>query len=316
MVESELNSRTAVAVVTEIDESTTGIVVSGRANIEVLAGAFLAGYSSERTRAAYRADLADFLAWCAAHGADPLAVDRSQVALYARGLEDAGRAPATVARRLSTLAGFYEYAVVEGILDLSPVAHLRRPRVGEDSPTLGLDRGELRQLLEAAAAAGTRDHALVCLLALQGLRVSEACDADIGDLGEHRGHQTLVVVRKGNRRALLPLVPRTLSAVQGHAADRDHGPLLLARDGSRLDRHDAARAIRRLAVTASIDKPLSPHGLRHSFVTLALEAGVPLHRVQDAAGHADPRTTRRYDRARHALDGHASYTLAAFMADA
>jgi site-specific recombinase XerD len=103
--------------------------------------------------------------------------------------------------------------------------------------------------------------------------------------------------------------------VQAHLAGREDGPLLLTQGGDRLDRHDAARAIRRLARAASLDKPLSPHGLRHSFVTLALEAGVPLHRVQDAAGHADPRTTRRYDRARHALDGHASYALASFIAD-
>jgi len=73
--------------------------------------------------------------------------------------------------------------------------------------------------------------------------------------------------------------------------------------------------VRRLARAAGIDKRLSPHGLRHSFVTCSLEAGVPLHRVQDGAGHADPRTTRRYDRARHALDGHATYALAAFVAE-
>lgn len=51
-------------------------------------------------------------------------------------------------------------------------------------------------------------------------------------------------------------------------------------------------------------------------VTLALETGVPIHVVQDAAGHASPETTRRYDRARHALDGHATYALAAYLADA
>jgi integrase/recombinase XerD len=283
---------------------------------EMLAAAFVAGYGSPRTRTAYRSDLADFFDWCASHGLAPLRAERAHVELYARALEQVGCAPATVARRLSTLAGLFRYAVEECILERSPVAHVRRPRVSEDSPTVGLDRGELSHLLDVAEAAGPRDHALVCLLGLNGLRVSEACGADVGDLGQERGHRVLVVIRKGNRRATVPLAPRTLAAVQAHTGARTNSPLLLANDGTRLDRHDAARAIRRLARAAGINTPLTPHSLRHRFVTLALEAGVPLHRVQDAAGHAGPRTTRGYDRARHALDGHASYAIASFIAGA
>src|SRR5436309_2202701 len=74
-----------------------------------LAAAFLAGYESERTRSAYLRDLSDFAAWCAKHRLDPLQARRPHVALYARELELAGRSPATVARRLSTLAGYYRY---------------------------------------------------------------------------------------------------------------------------------------------------------------------------------------------------------------
>jgi integrase/recombinase XerD len=74
---------------------------------------------------------------------------------------------------------------------------------------------------------------------------------------------------------------------------------------------DAAR----LARKAGIEQSLSPHSLRHTFVTLALDAGASLRDVQDAAGHADPRTTRRYDRARHALHRHPTYLLQAVLAD-
>lgn len=76
-----------------------------------------------------------------------------------------------------------------------------------------------------------------------------------------------------------------------------------------MNRHQAARAIGRLCRAAGITKRITPHSLRHTMVTLSLEAGVPIHLVQDAAGHASPATTRRYDRARHALDGHATYAL-------
>jgi site-specific recombinase XerD len=83
-----------------------------------------------------------------------------------------------------------------------------------------------------------------------------------------------------------------------------------------LDRYAAARIVKRLARPAGITKRISPHSLRHSFITAALDAGVPLRDVQDAASHADPRTTMRYDRAHHSLDGHATYIVSTFVAGA
>jgi site-specific recombinase XerC len=76
------------------------------------------------------------------------------------------------------LAGFYRYAVQEGALPHSPVTHVRRPSVARDSQALGLDREEAVRSLAAAESASARDHALACLLTLNGLRVSEACAAD------------------------------------------------------------------------------------------------------------------------------------------
>ena len=94
------------------------------------------------------------------------------------------------------------------------------------------------------------------------------------------------------------------------------GPIFFTPDGQRLDRHGAARVVRRVAVRAAITKPVGPHTLRHAFITAALDAGVPLRDVQEAASHADPRTTMRYDRARGSLDRHATYIVAAYIAGA
>jgi site-specific recombinase XerD len=94
------------------------------------------------------------------------------------------------------------------------------------------------------------------------------------------------------------------------------GPLFLAADGRRLDRHGAGRIVRRVARRAGITKPVGPHTMRHAFITAALDAGVSLRDVQDAASHADPRTTMRYDRARGSLDRHATYIVAAYVAGA
>ena len=187
----------------------------------------------------------------------------------------------------------------------------------DETKTLGLDRMELGQLIQTARASSPRDAALITLLGLLGLRVSEACAVRIEDThGEARGHRTLSLVGKGGKPATMPLpipVARTIDAAAG---DRISGPLLLRADGQQMDRRAAARVVVRLAKRAGIDKKISPHSLRHAFVTAALDAGVPLRDVQIAARHSDPRMTARYDRARGNLDRHASYVVAAFIAGA
>ena len=105
-------------------------------------------------------------------------------------------------------------------------------------------------------------------------------------------------------------------AIDLAAGERLGGPVLLSRSGKRLDRHGTTRIVRRVARKAGITKHISPHSLRHSYITCALDAGVPLRDVQIAARHADPRTTTRYDRARNNLDRHASYIVTAFVAGA
>ena len=280
---------------------------------EVAVG-FLLGYDKAHTRSAYQSDLRCFASWCAGIGIDPLAVKRAHLDGYARSLDAEGLASSSVARRLSVMSGLFRYAFEEGYVDRNPAAHVRRPRVGDDSPTLGLDLLEARRFLQAAEMAGPRDHALVCLLLLNGLRVSEVCTAHVTDVSSERGHRVLTVARKGGRRDLVPLAPRTLAAVEEHLDGRTAGFLVLANDGGPLNRFQATRAIRRLSRAADIIKHISPHSLRHTAVTLALDAGVPLRDVQDMAGHADPRTTRRYDRARKSLDRHATYTLASYLA--
>jgi site-specific recombinase XerD len=72
------------------------------------------------------------------------------------------------------------------------------------------------------------------------------------------------------------------------------GPIFTGTDSKRLDRHGASRIVRRLARRAGVTKPIGPHTLRHAFITAALDAGVPLRDVQEAASHSDPRTTMRY----------------------
>jgi len=175
-----------------------------------LAG-YLAGYRG-LTREAYTLDLRQFTTWCRSRSLSLFSVRRADIESFARQLEARGRARATVTRRLSTIAGFYKYAVEEELLDHSPAAHVRRPRVDYESHAVALDRNELGALLVAAGLGSPAEHALISLLALNGLRVSEATGADIEHLGLERGHRTLTITRKGGKVVTIPLAPRTARA--------------------------------------------------------------------------------------------------------
>ena len=135
----------------------------------------LAGFLSRYrglTREAYTLDLRQFTTWCRAHSLPLFAVRRADIESFARGLEARGRARATVTRRLCTVAGFYKYAVEEKLIDHSPAAHVRRPRMDYESHAVALARNELGALLVAAGLGTPLEHALISLLALNVLRVS------------------------------------------------------------------------------------------------------------------------------------------------
>ena len=139
------------------------------------------------------------------HSLNLFAVRRADIEGFARELEARGRARATVTRRLCTIAGFCKYAVEEELLEHSPAARVRRPRVDYESHAAALDRNELGALLVAAGLGPPTGHALISLLALAGLRVSEATGADIEHLGLERRHRTLTITRKGGKVVAIPL---------------------------------------------------------------------------------------------------------------
>jgi site-specific recombinase XerD len=304
-------------------------VLGGRSDRErLLAAAWLAGYRSPRTRRAYAGDLAGWLDWLAALDVDVLDARRVHVDLWTRHLLDSGAAPSSTTRRLSAVTSFYHHLVEHDVLAANPAASVRRPRVDADhTTTVGLDRDQARAFLAAADAdtgpARLRTAAAARLLLHLALRVDELAAADVADLGHDRGHRVLAVVRKGGRRATVAIPPATGAALDAYLATRPPGPdgvpagpLLATASGARLDQSALWKLVRRLARAAAIPqwRELSPHSMRHTAITLALDAGAPLRDVQDYAGHRDPRTTRGYDRSRGSLDRNAAYTLTAYLA--
>jgi integrase len=142
-----------------------------------------------------------------------------------------------------------------------------------------LDRNELGALLVAAGLGPPAEHALISLLALNGLRVSEAAGAESQALSVERGHRTLVVTRKGGKVVTIPLARRARpgrSTWPSASAQKDRSswpPTGAAWTGTA-----PGGIVRRVARRAGISKPVGPHTLRHAFITAALDAGVPLLR--------------------------------------
>jgi integrase/recombinase XerD len=247
---------------------------------------------------------------------------------------ESGRRPSaasSVRRRLSALSSFYRYCAAHDLIGRVPTEGVARPVVDPDyTATVGLDRDQARALVAVAdadtGAQALRTAAAMRLLLHNALRVDEACAADVADLGEDCGHQVLRVVRKGARKAKIPLTPATVAALDAYLAARAqragvgkwqlNGPLLATANGGRLRQSHLWELVRRLARTAGVGswEQLSPHSLRHSAITFALDAGASLRDVQDYAGHRDPRTSRGYDHSRDSLDRNAAYTVAAYLA--
>jgi site-specific recombinase XerD len=231
-----------------------------------------------------------------------------------------GLAPASVARRLAALSSWYAYLVDGGVAAHNPVLRVRRPRVDRDhTATVGLSAAEAAALLRAAGTDPVLGPgcgaALAGFLVELGARVSEACAVDVADLGHERGHRTVRLRMKGGKTRTRALPPGLSTLVDTYLAGRGDGPVFRTAAGERLDRHAVFRFVRRAARAAAIPAAdrITPHSLRHAWATVARERGASLEERQYALGHADPRTTQRYDRARASLDRDPSYLVAAAL---
>jgi integrase/recombinase XerD len=299
-----------------------------------LTAAWLGSRRSPRTREAYAHNLAHWLTWCADRRLDPLQARRSDVDGYGWHLANTpqyqGRplAESSVAQRLGSLSSWYGYLLDNDATPANPVARAQRPKLDRSSTTVALTAIEIRRLRLATIfddqvdkVTWLRNHAMVEILTVLGIRVAELIGADVADLGHDRGHRVLAIRGEGGGGRQRPLPPRVATALDRYLEARADaagitvaelaGPLLATATGRRLDRWAIKKLLRRLATMAGIPAAavLTPHRIRHTWAATALDAGAAPRDVQDAMGHAHPLTTGRYDRSRHSLDRDPAYTV-------
>lgn len=256
------------------------------------------------TRDAYARDFEQFARW---YGADPIAATRADIQEWMSYLRSADRKSPTIRRKVSAISSFFEFCLSEDLVRRNPAAATRRPKEG-NAARLGLTDDETRRLLAAANDDSLTAYTLIALLVTTGLRITEACNANLEDLGTDGGHTTIAVTRKGGRTSRVVVPPGALRAIQELAAGRTEGPAAPDENGRRLYRQKASKILERCATKAGIPA-VSPHRLRHTAATLAIQRGATLEKVQAMLGHADPKTTQRYIASLDVFTDSPSYAL-------
>lgn len=280
---------------------------------------FLLRYQNPATRNGYQLALDQWFDWCWGRGIDPLDAKRLHIEAWCRCLEVGwgGAKPntqTTVATKLHALAGFYKHAVIDEHIDKDPMLAVQRPRVPRISSTNWLSRAELFGLLAAAEYHSPRAYALFHVLGLNGLRISEALDIDIEHLGKTRGYLWASIRRRKNdKQQRVSFSIPTMHAVETYIGARTEGPLFITSTGKRLIRQGAAHDLTRLCKQIGVKRRITPHSLRHTFATLALDAGVSERDLQHSGGWSDLRMVPYYDHGGDKPERNATHKLTPFV---
>ncbi|MDZ4722315.1 MAG: tyrosine-type recombinase/integrase [candidate division Zixibacteria bacterium] len=276
---------------------------------------WLASQQSEQTRRDYREDAPHFVKTIGISSREDLRqVDRAAVIAWQHAMKDQNAKPSTIRRRLAALSSLFNHLVHVRAADINPVREIKRPRINRKKGTMAaFSPKEARAILDAPESdtlAGLRDRAILSVGFQVDCRRSEIASLKVDSLHTNAGYPSLRLVRKGGDEHSLAIHPKGAQRIReyleaaGHGQDfegplfrpvKSNSPDLLERRFLNADVID--RILRKFAKKAlGVDRGYSAHSMRATFITTALENGANLEDVQEAVGHADPSTTKLYDR--------------------
>jgi site-specific recombinase XerD len=288
----------------------------------------LAGQLALRSQKQYASDAKHFATWLNQNNLTLQTLNRDNMIEYRRHLAEAYPNPTTASRLLVVAKRLLDEAVKRKVLENNPAADIKGFKTYSENETThsALTKAQTKALLQAVdrtTLMGKRDYALLMVLIYTGIRRAECAGLELRDLAKEQGYDVAVIRHgKGNKRRIvkLPVAVRRaldewLNALRGSGLTPVPSTALFIqfRKGDNPDKMQRTLStnaieniVKHYAKLAELPVHLSPHGLRASFVTLALEGGAKLEQVQYAVGHADPRTTERYQKRKLNLEDHAS----------
>lgn len=286
---------------------------------------WLAKLKSRRTRTAYRRDVEDFMRFIGIESQSDLRrTDHRAVIAWESHLREFQQLKAsTVRRRLSALSSLFSHLVRHNILAINPVREVDRPRISRSQgKTLAFSQRQARQLLDAPSphtVQGLRDRAILAVGLQVGLRRAEIMSLKVRDLHQNRGLDSLWINRKGGKCESVALHPQVASRINDYLREAGHvdpaTAMFRALRGNGkskgLDRglHPdmVNRILKKYSQRLNLPSGYSAHSMRATFITTALDNGANLEDVQRDVGHADPTTTKLYDRRGHNPEKSASF---------
>jgi len=275
---------------------------------------WLAGQLSPHTRRAYKRDVSHFVRAMSIRSAGELRlVNRAAVIAWQNLMKERGAKPRTIRRRLSALSSLFAHLVAHRATDSNPLRDIKRPRVNRrQGTTRAFSPKEARKILDApdpSTVQGLRDRAILSVGLQAGPRRSEIASLLVKDYHTNGGYKSLHFIRKGGEDLSLAINPQTAQRIEeylaaaGHGSDLDGALFRPIRQNQRQSdprRHlhpiGIDRILRKYAREVGLDNGYSAHSMRATFITTALNNGASLEDVQRDVGHADPSTTKLYDR--------------------
>lgn len=258
---------------------------------------------SERTQEAYTRDLQQFAAYLQSRGIDDFnEVTRAGILLYFSALKEKGKSPATIARVTVTLRSFIHYLLQERMMDHDPFLMIVSPRMDRTPPeTLTIEETEaLLDMPDPDTPLGLRDKAMLELLYATGIRVSELISLEVSDI--HLQLQFLRCAGENGKERIIPVGPITIEWLGRYLKDcrprwvkeAGQGPLFSNRQGGMLSRQGFWKIVKKYGAEAGINKPITPHTLRHSFAVHLLQGGADVRAVQEMLGNQSASTLQLY----------------------
>jgi integrase/recombinase XerD len=275
----------------------------------------IAGQLAPSSKRVYLNDTQHFVNWIREQGLTPGTMSRSDMIAYRLYLADSTYAKATKQRMFSIACRLMNEQYISGHIKNKVTQDVKGFRADNDETThTALSKVQAKDMLDSIdqrTNIGKRDYALILMLMKTGLRRAELIALNRADIKMMDGHHVAVVEHgKGDKKRVVKLRVDVYRALEDYLAARGQEGEALFVSFRRGD-HPTSSRMTDKAVELLVKKyapagtDLTPHGLRATFATLALEADAPLHQVQYALGHSDPRTTERYQRRKLNLDNNA-----------
>lgn len=319
----------------EQELATQEIIALGYCDIASVISAIYAELNEKTSGRIYKMDIRSFVSWMHEQEINIYEIEREHMLIYRKHLKTQGKENITINRMFSVACTVVKRLVSKGIIANDPLKErIKSLATNDESTHVALDDTQSKQLLAAidtSTIKGKRDYAMVSLMLRSGLRREEVCSLNIGDIGMKQGHHVVEVRHgKGDKPATVKIAPDVWCYIDEYMQDlqKQHprrdarllAPLFISLykgDKPRLKPDDTGKLceqrmdakgvenlVKALGEKIGITK-LTPHGLRATFITLAMEHDATLEQTQYAARHKDPRTTERYRKRKLNLDKNA-----------